>query len=397
LFLTSHSARVMVINEHQKNNDTQTISPLANDPTYGERVFQRIYGPGLNFGLNLIVSAAFTYWVNHSHTPIKLAAELKNILPKDIFGKSPARPAEFQSAIAQWIAKKPIMNFFKTEEIRNKAAGSMASVLTLTAAGHAVMIPSVWLGAKVKSPFIEWLDRKHYGEAGLDDPSLKARHEAIRHEERPNLFGAVIGRLGTVVATQTAAYTIGHDMNILRSLSKSLKIKPLQEFKGIDHITEFSGDRIGGMISEAMPTQVAKLNAALVKRNYGWSLNQAEKFPKIGLFTTMPYGTRRIGNDGVIHGGGFAEHYGRYVVSDIMYTLVTSLTIAPAITLCKKFIPFMTYHPKRESDAQSQANPAEARIHTKPVRIMDVAAPDTRVSNVALDAPLASRETTQNR
>lgn len=387
----------MVINEHKKQLSQPTISPLANDPTYGERVFQRLYGPGLNFGLNLVVSAAFTYWVNHSHTPITLSDKLKHILPKDlskeIFARSPARPAEFQSAIAQWAAKTPIMNLFKTQKIRDKAANSMAGVLTLTAAGHVVMIPTVWLGAKVKSPFVEWVDKRHYGSEAMNDPSLKARHEAIRHEERPNLFGAVIGRLGTVVATQTAAYTIGHDMNFFVMAGKKWpRFKFLQKMTGIDNFTEFSGDRIGGMISEAIPKQMAQLNQTLAKKNYGWSLNQAEKFPKIGLSANMPYGTRRLGTDGVMHGGGFAEHYGRYTVSDILYTLVTALTIAPAINFSKKFIPFMTYRPKHEVKAQSQEDPTEARIHTKPVHIMDAVMPQTQVSNVALDSPLASRE-----
>ena len=383
----------MAINEHTKQPSQPTISPLANDPTYGERVFQRIYGPGLNFGLNLIVSAAFTYWVNHSHTPITISAKLKKILPKEIIDKSPARPAEFQSALAQWAAKTPIMNLFKTQEIRDKAAHSMAGVFTLTAAGHVVMIPTVWLGAKVKSPFVEWVDKRHYGSEAMNDPSLKARHEAIRHEERPNLFGAVIGRLGTVVATQTAAYTIGHDMNFFVMAGKKWpRFKFLQKMTGIDNFTEFSGDRIGGMISEAIPKQMAQLNQALAKKNYGWSLNQAEKFPKIGLSANMPYGTRRLGTDGVMHGGGFAEHYGRYAVSDILYTLVTALTIAPAINFSKKFIPFMTYRPKHEVKAQSQEDPTEARIHTKPVHIMDAVMPQTQVSNVALDSPLASRE-----
>jgi hypothetical protein len=93
-----------------------------------------------------------------------------------------------------------------------------------------------------------------------------------------------------------------------------------------------------------------------------------------------------------MHGGGFAEHYGRYAVSDILYTLVTALTIAPAINFSKKFIPFMTYRPKHEVKAQSQADPTEAKIHTKPVHIMDAVMPQTQVSNVALDSPLASRE-----
>ena len=386
----------MAINEQHQQPSQPAISPLAQDMTYGERVFQRIYGPGINFGLNLIVSAAFTYWVNHSHTPITISAKLKKILPKEIIDKSPARPAEFQSAIAKWVAEQPIIKvLFKDPLVQNKAANSMASVLTLTTAGHAVMIPTVWLGAKVKSPFIEWLDKRHYGAEGLTDPSLQARHKAIQQEERPSLFGAVVGRLGTVVATQITAYTVGHDMNIFVMAGKKWpRFKFLQKMTGIDNFTEFSGDRIGGMISEALPSQMAKLNTTLVKRNYGWSLNQAEKLPTL---ITQPYGTRKMGADGVMHGGGFAEHYGRYAVSDILYTLVTALTIAPAINFGKKFIPFMTYRPKHEVKAQSQGDPTEAKIHTKPLHIMDAASPDTRVTHVALDAPLASRETTQNR
>lgn len=339
----------------QKDKKTSPdISPLGQDPTYGERVYSRVFDFGINFLANLTLSAGFNYWVNHSLKPIKL------------FGKQFSRPGEVQGALTDWIERRGIMKVFSDKPFsaelgspRRITANTMSGVATLTAMGHVIMIPSVWLGAKIKSPFVEYFDRKHYGEASLTDPTLVARHAAIANAERPTLFGAIIGRLGTIVATQTTAYTIGGPINLIQGIGKLTGLKSLHGYKGLDHTLEFFGDRFGGVVSDTLgEARTNRINDALIRRKYGWGLTQVDKAPELA---SSPYG--RVPGGGT---SGFNEHYGKYVVSDIMYTIVTSLSINPAINFLKHYIPGVTYKPKLQRQVPDYLQDDVEHVHIKP-------------------------------
>lgn len=340
----------------QKDKKTSPdISPLGQDPTYGERMYSRVFDFGINFLANLTLSAGFNYWVNHSLKPIKL------------FGKQFSRPGEVQGALTDWIERRGIMKVFSDKPFsaelgspRRITANTMSGVATLTAAGHIIMIPSVWLGAKIKPWFVEYFDRKHYGEASVTDPTLVARHAAIANAERPTLFGAIIGRLGTIVATQTTAYTIGGPINLIQGIGKLTGLKGLRGYKGLDHTLEFFGDRFGGVVSETLgEARTSRINDALIRRKYGWGLTQVDKRPELA---SSPYG--RLPDGGGT--SGFNEHYGKYVVSDIMYTIVTSLSINPAINFLKHYIPGVTYKPKQMRVVPEHLADDVEKIHIKP-------------------------------
>ena len=357
---------------------------MAKDQTYGERQYDFVFNNVINFWINLFVSAGFTYWVNHSKTLVKLP-----------WRAEAERPAELQKAFSEVIRKyaQPLLNRFQPET-QQEISGNMAGVATLTAAGHLVMIPSVWLGAKIKAPFVKALNRKHYGDEAMEDPTLKARHAAIEAEERPTLLGAIAGRAGTIVATQTTAYTLGSNVNIIRWIGENSPTKALgflAKFPGIDILTSQAGDNFGGAITDMIPGRMEKINQA-VSKDYTWSLRQVEDTKhavdpnwKYGHREQVPGTTQRIG-------GGINEHFGKYLVSDIMYSAVTAATISPAINFMKKFIPGLTYKPVVSAETQALLETTPVRVRANPIAdqlssseastTTDASAPSNRVSHV---------------
>ncbi len=337
----------------------------------------------INFWINLIVSAGFTYWVNHSAHTIKLPGM-----------KEAARPAAVQKELGGWIRKiaTPLLGRFHTDT-QNEISGNMAGVLTLTAAGHAVMIPSVWLGAKVKAPMVKWLNRMHYGADAMDDTTLKTRHAAIEAEERPTLLGSVVGRFGTIIATQTTAYTLGSNVNFIRFIGEKTPLKFLSKFRGIDDFTSQAGNNFGGALTDMMPERMGRVNKHLSK-DYTWSLRQLEdathRVPK-----EWNYGHSGPSADDARHrvGGGINEHFGKYLVSDIMYSLVTAATVAPAINFFKKFIPGLTYTPEVSAESKALLEQSAGTIKPRRAHLADAAqpalaaqaapgAPGTRIQNI---------------
>jgi len=362
----------MAIKEQENDNKNNVVSPLANDPTYGEKVYNLFFNVGINFLVNLVASAGFSYWVNHSTKGVKVP-----------WKSEPARPGQIQADLEQGIAKHVLRVADGVDApFRRKAAQSMAGVATLTAAGHFIMIPSVWLGAKIKAPMVKWLNARHYGRDAMDDPSLKARHDALEIEERPTLFGAIVGRLGTIVATQTTAWAVGHDLNLVKKAGQIGKFQWSEKFNGLDAVTESIGDGIGGGIAQKFEEHNAALNGRMIKREYGWSLTQEKKYPEL---KTLAYGKRIKAKDGTPMGGGFYEHFGRNVAADILYTAVTSVTIGPAIRFLKQYIPGMTYTPKAALKLPEEARRTADALRVKPHPIRDaqeVSKPYANVSDI---------------
>lgn len=355
----------------------QKVSALSQDPTYGERLYETVFHHGINFWFNLVTSAAFTYWVSHSKNPIKLPF-VEHIPQMPVIERIPVvrniasfltrehrAPSVIQKSLAENIEKFAPLRAFGTygSEMRNGVAKTMAGVFTLTTAGHFVMIPSVWLGAKIKASFVKNADRKHYGAEAMEDPALKLRHAMIEAEERPTLFGTVLGRAGTILATQTTAYTVGNaTQNIPRIIGTKFNIPFLKKFTGIDHFTEMAGDKIGGAVGEMIPG-TEKLNErirTLGPKGYDFSNAQHDHFAELGV-GPLKYGQKvpHPTDPKSMVGGGFAEHFGKYLVSDVMYTAVTSVTIMPAINFMKKFIPFMTYKPTLNAETQAILDTAQ--------------------------------------
>jgi hypothetical protein len=253
--------------EQKKDQQAPVISPLANEKTYGERVYSRVFDWGLNYWTNLLASAGFSHWVSNSTNQLQI---LNGNSPRDI-----------QTRLGKWISNRPFMEGYKNSELlkhggieaaekiskglinaeeagaliksasaiaeRNlgKRGFAMAESLTLLVPGFAVMIPSVWLGAKIKPWLVEKLNQRHYGTDAMDDPSLKARHEALRAEERPTLLGTIIARLGTVLAVQGTAKFIGSESNTINTIGKWTNNESLKKFPGINNSAAEFGEKLG--------------------------------------------------------------------------------------------------------------------------------------------------------
>jgi len=359
----------MVNAAQEKDNETKAVSPLANDQTYGEKVYNLVFNVGINFVVNLLASAGFSYWVSHSTTPRKFPGL-----------DTPERPAAAQTKLENTIGQH-ILRIPKNElaaqsdagTFRSKAAKSMAGVATLTFAGHFIMIPSVWLGAKIKAPMVKWLNERHYGKDALEDPSLKARQDALEIEERPTLFGAIVGRAGTIVATQTTAWAIGHDKNFVKLGAQKAGLKWGDKFNGLDAVNESIGDMVGGAVAQKFDAHNTSLNQRLRTNGVSWSPSQEKTLLK-ETGSVPAYGTRvsaTINGKPQQIGGGFYEHFGRYVSADILYTAVTSLSIGPAINFLKHYIPGMTYTPKAALKLDAEALRTATQLPVKPHPIRD--------------------------
>lgn len=383
--------------EQKKAPDTPVVSPLAKDKTYGERVYHGIVDWGLNYWTNLLASAGFSHWAENGTNPIK------------IWGMKKAEsPRQIQENLATWIAEKdPFMNgkipFTQIDNplpfmqgFRNKIQAEMpaaeaaiaiaersmarARSLTLLMPGFAIMIPAVWLGAKIKPWFVEKLDRRHYGDDAMDDPTLKARHHAIAIETRPTFLGTFIARLGTALAVQVAAQSVGSKNNFVNKIGKDHNIESFKEF-GINEATESFGAGIGGALPEKFRERG---NGFLRRHGFDWSKEQMAKNmhldPTTGKAIAYNYG---------------AQDLGRFIATDTVYTLVSALTINPFLKLLR-LVPFMSYTPKVASDI---ATPEAQRIKVPANHYADAApeiisnapthSPQTRVSHVREHVPAA--------
>lgn len=339
----------MSIDQQELEKAKQKISPLAKDKTYGERIYDFVFNNLINFWVNLIASAAFTYWVSHSKQPIKLPFISKEFSP----------PSVLQGKIAGWIHDRGFMGVFDSNRPdptaftkRERYASNAANVFTLVSAGHPILIGSVWLGAKIKTPFVKFFDKMHYGKDGMNDAAIKLRHAKVEAEERPTIFGAVLGRLGSIVATQFTVYSIGNPDNWFKALGRHLPGQTLKNaaasFPGMDHLAEVAGNKMGEVMVDLMPQGTRKMDEALRKDGkFGWS-NQQTQNPNVD--TTRPYQNAAL-------------HMGKYFAQDILYTIVTSSTISPAINLLKRFVPFVTFKPKVSAETRAilaQAEPSKS-------------------------------------
>lgn len=312
--------------QQDKSAETPVISPLANEKTYGERQYSRIFDWGLNYWTNLLGSAGFSHWAANSTKEIKVP----------FFEK--AAPRVLQEKLGEWISSTRLMNGYKARQIAEhgeqlgmeflkKRGFAMAESLTLLVPGFAVMIPSVYLGAKWKPAIVEWFNKRHYGEDAMDDPSLQARHEALRAETRPTLLGTIVARLGTVGMVQLSAKLIGSESNTINWIGKKTNVDSLKNFKGINPAAEAIGAGIGGSLPESVRNN---LNAKAIKAGFSWSNKQAIANQAAGI--TGPYNQT-------------AQDLAKYVAMDTMYTAVSAGTIHPLIRLIRK-IPGMSYTPK---------------------------------------------------
>lgn len=347
--------------EQKKDQPAPVISPLASDKTYGERIYSRVFDWGLNYWTNLLASAGFSHWAANSTKKMDIPG-----IPKVV-------PRELQNNLGHKIASQWFMQGYKNNQMlehggtaaaegimnhtiselrasrllkkasiiaeRNlqKRGFAMAESLTLLVPGFAVMIPSVWLGAKIKPWLVEKLNEYHYGKEALDDPSLKARHQAIAAEVKPTLLGTIIARIGTVIAVQLSAKFIGSESNTFNWIGKRTNNTTLKDFKGINPVAE----SIGGNIGNSMPAELQQfVNRKAQGINFSWSDKQVKTWMKRNPGKLA----EEMGSYSVA-----TQDLSKYIAMDTIYTLVSAGTIHPLLRLLPH-VPiighYMTYKPK---------------------------------------------------
>lgn len=355
----------MTRDEQKKNVEEQQLSPLAKDPTYGEKMYARIFNVGLNFWVNLLASGAFSFWVKHSNNSFK------------VFGKEFESLNKWQDRKIQWLEKTSIMKSLEPQ-LRRDRAEAIVNVFTLLIPGHFIMIPSVWLGAKFKAPIVKYFNRKHYGNEAMESPDLVARHHAIETAERPTLMGTTIARFSTAFINMGIARAIGSEDNLINKFAEKHNLPESVKKFGMDPTADRIGIKIGDAIHDMAPAATDKWNKHFENNGYNWSSQQRRDFAK-GKF---PHDVNKPYNMGV-------DNLTRYVVQDVMYTVFTASLISPVIKVLKKIVPGMTYTPK------SATEETVAPIKVKSVRLADEAI-QPAAEQPAQTSPTVRAELTDN-
>lgn len=304
----------MVEKQQDKTTETKPISPLVKDKTYGERMYNLVFNQGINFWANLLTSAAFSlYAANYRHN-IKLPGM-----------KEAATPSAIQNKFIDKVENSFVIKSMKgaDADTKHRRATAIAEVFTLLVPGHLIMIPSVWLGAKIKPAFVRYFDNKHYGENAEQDPSILYRHQMIDAEAKPTLLGATVGRFGTMLTTTTASRIIGSQGNSLSKFGEKHNIESIRNFPGLNPVATRIGEVVGGGAVQEIAL-LQKVNNKL-SRNYTYSSKQL----KDGLDQHGPY--NRVVTD-----------YSGFVAMDTLYTLVTASVIHPIMAVLRH-VPGMTY------------------------------------------------------
>lgn len=312
----------------------------ANDcKTFGEKAHHWLFDIGINFAANLVISAGFTHWFKHSHAPIWENAPFG----KNFFGKSPEN--------AHAYVQRGIRNTLK---VSDGIAGKMTDALTLTTGGHIVMIPSVWLGEKIKTSFVQTLDNWHYGKDQVaQDPWIAHRHTVVNQEAKPSLLGTVVGRAGTVVAVQLAAMTLGDSKNMISWAGNKTGIETFKKFAGLDHVAGRFGDVVGRAASEGFPNFSKKIDQFARNQHLSFSSEQTKlwlaKYKNITRDSTEFRNAFNAQHATDIANGTYnraVRDYSKYVALDTLYTWVTMATVKPIINWVNSYIPGITYQEK---------------------------------------------------
>ncbi len=382
--------------KQEKTVETPVVSPLAKDKTYGEKKYDLIFDWGLNYWANLTASAAFSQWVEHATKPVKLMF-IEKPLPS---------PRQIQANFAEWLtAHDPFMQSFAEKMRKEKPLEAPREIfersmarsrsLTLLLPGFAVMIPAVWLGAKIKPWFVERLNKKHYGDEAMEDPSLKARHQAVRAEECPTFLGTFMARLGTVVAVQATAQGVGSENNFLNKAGEKYNIKFAKTF-GINSFTDHVGEVAGGAMPEGMKKAY---NTFTQKHGLDWSEDQIKKFAKgekvfahlkpfVHNHPTLVDAKDKllphVSAEALKQMGVYTnatQDLGRFLVTDTIYTLVSAFTVRPFLKLLSH-VPGMTYKPKIAAPA--------ATVDSDKIKIPGSPFTDTVADSLSREASVAA-------
>lgn len=397
----------MALENNNKNKNTQALNA---EKTFGEKTYDFVFNNLINFWANLGISAAFTYWVNHSTKPIwKGASEfgkgnktqlalkavqvggiaLGSVMTLDgifraeskgekreagdrinsvlsgvalagvshLTSKSAPfvrrflseRPSVAQDHLRGIIHDAAFMNVFGekgSSKARKEVSKVMADGLTLTSAGTFVMIPGVWMAEKMKSKFVRAVDGMHYGAANDTDQSLVDAHARLDAAKKPTFLGYAFGRIGSMAAVQLTGYAIGHD--------EFNAIKWVGKKTGIKPLQSFQGvDKLSGTIGDALGSAAAASSPALSQKTNAFLSRTGHNWSPAQVEAGEAIGTYNRG----------LQDFGKYLGLDTLYTAITAATIVPFVGFLKRNVPGMSYRDK-QSQPRPENTPATQAVAT---------------------------------
>lgn len=317
----------------EKSLDAQPSVPTPASPraglidgsqkTWGEKVYNNTVYKFFGFGVNLGFSSLLTYLTLHSDwkMPLLKKKDGSGLMIKEVYG-----------GLRDKFENSPITANLKgfspvTEEVRKDRAKVMASALVLTLGGH-IMIPIIKFFEDRKTGIVKWLDNKHYGPEAEENPEIMAAHQRVAEEIRPTLASTVLARLGSVLAVQLSARTIGIEKNLIKKGAEAVNLPIARDFNGLDRFTEEKGL----LVANKLPSRISNAtDKFLIKTSGGNVKPDAEHKPTALLF--------------------------KYGFSDIVYTIITAVTIKPLNNWLIRHFEFLRKAPDNEI-AEQKPKPA---------------------------------------
>lgn len=304
--------------EQDQKGDAQSLID-GSKKTWGEKVYHNVVYRIFGFGVNLGVSSYLTYWINHSErnvpftqsTPHKASESLKSW-----FNKS-------------WVTKNPPFMKEVLPEVRANRAKVMGNALILTMGGH-ILIPIVKLFEDHKTGIVKWLDEKHYGKEGVEDPGIQAAHERVAQELRPTWLSTALARIVSIGAVQISARTIGTKENFIKRIGEKGNIPYVKDYPGIDRGAE-------------------EMGAAVVEKGY---LNEGLKNATNSFLVKSTRSPGRITDSigaGITKTREPATMLLKYGFSDIIYTIITAAIIQPTNSWFIRNFSFLRKEPENPS------------------------------------------------
>lgn len=374
-------------NDIEQKNDKKGIAPEG-FKTHGEQMHHAIFNSSINFWLNLTASAAFSFWVAHSHNKIKLPGM-----------KEAASPSKIQEVFGDWLLTTPIFKGAVARKGPEKAshnAHAFAEVATLLTPGFAIMVPSVWLGEKFKKPIVRYFDQQKYGDRPEDNPLIAERYALIDQQPKPTLLGSTVARVGSMALTLTTSRLIGAENNWLNGIGKAVHQGKLPEiaadanfmvrglhgagnfvaaplskvgfisdagkavhdkFPGVNPIAGKIGDYFGDLTTKILPDKwVNGLESFFTNHNYRWSRDQIKRAKDIANETDLTKfanqkghafdvsEARNILDNPDIHNRPI-QNFSKYLSMDVLYTAITAGSVFPVLSLIG-VVPGMRYTSK---------------------------------------------------
>ncbi len=301
------------VNPKQKETDSKPLID-GSKKTWGEKIYNTLVYQVFGFGVNLGFSSLLTYLTLHSKWQSPILGRKQDGTPRMV--------KEVYTDLRSWFERSwPTSNIKgfaeASPEVRKDRANVMSGALVLTLGGH-IMIPVIKFFEDKKTSIVQWLDKKHYGANTELPEEVSAAHERIAQEIRPTLTSTALARVGSVVAVQLSARTFGIEKNLIGRAAEKINSPIGKDFRGFDKFTETKGLQA----AELIPTKVATPINNFLLRTSGQEVKPNAKNPEVASLL-------------------------KYGFSDIIYTIITAVSIKPMNNWLIRNFSFLRKEPEQ--------------------------------------------------